>query len=76
MNMNVSRYKFIDVFQENPDGSLAPKRVISINGITFSPGIAFSPGVAFGGVDFHRYKYLDIVAEEREGVLIIRGFFK
>lgn len=72
----MNRYKFLDIFRENPNGSLSPKRTISVNGITFGSGVAFSPGVAFGGVDFHRFKYLDIAAEEQDGVLVIKGFFK
>jgi len=72
----MNRYEFLDIFKKNPDGSLSPKRVININGITFSPGVSFTQGVTFGGVDFHRFKYLDIAAEEQNGVLIIRGFFK
>jgi len=72
----MNRYKFLDIFKENPDGSLSPKHVININGVTFGPGVAFTPGVAFGGVDFHRFKYLDIAAEEQNGTLVIKGFFK
>lgn len=72
----MTRYKFLDIFQENPDRSLSPKRTINVNGITFGSGVDFTAGVAFGGVDFHRFKYLDIAGEERDGVLIIKGFFK
>ncbi len=72
----MNRYKFLDIFQENSDGSLSPKRVISINGITFSPGVSFSQGVSFGGIDFHRFKYFDIAAEDQNGVLVIKGFYK
>jgi len=72
----MTRYKFLDIFQENPDGSLSPKRAININGITFDRGVSFSPGVSFGGVDFHRFKYLDVAAEEQNGVLVVKGFYK
>ena len=73
----IRRYKFLNIFQENPDGSLSPKRVIYVNGITFGPGVSFGPGVAFGGVNFYQYKYLDIAVEERsDGVLIIKGFYR
>lgn len=72
----MNRYRFLDIFQENPDGSLSPRRVIGINGITFSPGVSFSQGVSFGGVDFHRFKYSDIAAEEQSGILVIKGFYK
>lgn len=72
----MKRYKFLDVFQENPDGSISPKRMINVNGITFGPGVSFGQGVSFGGVDFYQYKYLDIAAEEQNGVLIVKGFYK
>jgi len=69
-------YKFLDIFQENPDGSLTPKRRISVNGIDFGPGITFQKGVAFGGIDFHLYKYWDISGEENGEVLDIKGFYQ
>lgn len=72
----MERYKFLEIFSENSDGSLSPKKPININGVTFGQGVSFSPGVSFGGVDFHRYKYLDIAAEDQGGLLIIKGFFK
>ena len=72
-----NRYKFLDVFQENNDGSLTPKRQIFVNGVTFGPGgVAFQKGVAFGGIDFHLYKYWDIAGKEENGVLTITGFFQ
>ena len=49
------RYKFLDVFQENSDGSLTPKRSILVNGISFNSSVTFQKGVAFGGIDFHLY---------------------
>lgn len=72
----MKRYRFVDIFQENPDGTLTPRKTINVNGMVFSPGVSFGPGVAFGGVNFHEYKNLDIAAEEEEGVLIIKGFYK
>jgi hypothetical protein len=76
VNMEQKRYKFLDLFQENPDGSLTPRRQIYVNGVTFSPGVNFQKGVAFGGVDFHLYKYWDIAGKEVEGVVVIEGFFQ
>jgi hypothetical protein len=75
--METKRYKFLDIFQENSDGSLTPKKQIHVNGITFGPGgVNFQKGVAFGGVDFHLYKYWDIAVKEENGVLTIEGFYK
>lgn len=70
------RYKFLDVFQENTDGSLTPKRQIYVNGVTFGSGTTFQKGVAFGGIDFHLYKYFDIAGTEENGILTIVGFFQ
>jgi len=72
----MQRYKFLDVFQENPDGSLTPKRQIFVNNISFGPGVTFQKGVAFGGIDFHLYKYFDIAGREENNVLIIQGFYQ
>lgn len=70
------RFTFLEIFQENNDGSLVPKKQLSVNGITFSPGVVFQKGVAFGGIDFHLYKYWDIEAEDKNGVLNITGFYQ
>ncbi len=69
-------YKFLDVFQENSDGSLTPKRQIRVNGISFDSGVTFQKGVSFGGIDFHLYKYFDLAVNEDNGVLNITGFYQ
>lgn len=76
--MDFKPYNFFDVFAENPDGTLSPKRRISVNGISFGPEFAFSSGVAFGGIDFHKYKSQKIAGEEdqQNSALIIRGFYE
>lgn len=68
------KYKFLEVFQENSDGSLTPRMQIMVNGISFNSSVTFQKGVAFGGIDFHLYKYWDILAQEKNGVLDIKGF--
>ena len=72
----MNRYRFLDIFQENPNGSLSPRVRININGVEFGPGVTFSQGVSFGGVDIYQYRNLDIAAEEQNGVLVIRGFYR
>lgn len=76
MHMDLQQYDFLDVFQENPDGTLSTKRTISINGVHFGPEVTFGPGVSVGGVDFHKFKYRPIAGEELNGSLVIRGFFQ
>jgi len=70
----MAKFRFFEIFLENPDGSLSPVRPIIVNGVRFGRGVSFGPGVSFGGVDFHRYKNLDIVAEQQGEELIIQGF--
>ncbi len=72
----MARKKFWEIFRENHDGSLAPIKTISVNGVSFDPQVSFGPGVQFGGVNFHLYKNLDVAVEEREGVLVIKGIYK
>ncbi len=73
----MSKKGFKEIFQENPDGSLSPKKTIEINGITANPSIKFHKGVYFYGIDFHEYKHVDIAVEEKkEGILEIKGFYK
>ena len=70
------RIPFHQVFKENEDGTLTPLRAIHVNGVTFGQGVSFGKGVSIGGVNFFDYKGLDIAAEEQNGVLSIKGFFK
>lgn len=72
----MNRYPFDAIFQTNPDGSLSPKKVIRVNSITIGPGVSFGHGVSFGGVDFTTYRRFDIAAEDSDGVLVIKGFYK
>ena len=72
------RYKFTDIFQELPDGSLSPKEPIEVNGTVFGPGTTFQKGVVYGGIDFHLFKYRDIAitsVENEEGPKKIYGFY-
>ena len=71
----MKRFKFSEVFQENSDGSLTPRKQIFVNGISFGPGVNFTKGVSFGGVDFHLFKGKDVAVNEVNGSLIIIGFF-
>jgi len=75
----MTRYRFGDIFQENPDGSLTLLKKIDVNGVIFDPTVArisFGPGLNISGVNFHLFKYLDIAAEEQNGTLVIQGFYK
>ncbi len=70
------RYRFEDLFTINPDGSITPRTVIQIGGITMSPGVTFGSGVSFSGVDIHRFKGCDIEADKKGKVIQIKGFYQ
>lgn len=75
----LAKYKFSDVFQENPDGTISPKVTVSINGVTLmANSMSIGKGVFFGGVDLHQYKNVDIAGEYNDpgDTLEIKGFYK
>lgn len=72
----MNKYRFSDIFQENPDGSLSPRVRMRVNGIEFGPGMSFSPGTSLGGIDFFQYKNLDIAADIDNEILVLRGFYR
>ncbi len=72
----MSKHPFGEIFQENSDGSLSPKRTIVVNGVTFGPEVTFGTGVTLGGIDFHQYKHMSIAIEEEDGVLAVKGFYR
>ncbi|MCK5022108.1 MAG: hypothetical protein KAR54_02580 [Candidatus Pacebacteria bacterium] len=73
--MDTQKYLFSEVFIENPDGSLSPRRTIKVNGIRFDQSVTFSQDVTLGGINFHKYKNLPIAGEESDDILIIHGFY-
>lgn len=72
------RYKFDDLFTENPDGSLTPKKTIRIGSATFGSSVTFKPGVIFSGVNIFDFKGCDIEVEEDQAtkILSVKGFYK
>ena len=73
----MGRFQFSEIFQENPDGTLSPKNRIIVNGITIGPQAHFRPGVKFAGIDFFKYRHMDIAAEAQAPDLYeIKGFYK
>jgi hypothetical protein len=70
------RKSFWDIFRENPDGSLTPTKAISVNGISFGTQATFGPGVSISGLDFHLFRNLDVAVEEKDGTLVLKGFYK
>jgi hypothetical protein len=69
------RYNFDEIFDENVDGSLTPRRTIRIGGATIGPGLTFRQGVNFSGIDFFQIRGRAIEANEEAGILVIRGYY-
>jgi hypothetical protein len=69
--------KFWDVFQQNSNGSISPKKTIKIAGVTLSLGVSFTKGVTFGGIDFFNSNYYgkDLEIEEEGDILVIKGIY-
>ena len=70
------KYNFNQIFLENPNGTLTPRLTVQIGGAIFGPQVNFGPGVSFGGVNIFDFKGFPIEAEEENGILIIKGFYK
>lgn len=67
---------FSDVFQENADGTITPKRNVQIGAATIGSQITFGKGVSFGGINIFDFKDLPVEADDVGGVLVIKGFYK
>jgi hypothetical protein len=66
MTMTHKNYKFLDIFEKRPDGSLSTKVPIEINGVGFAAGTLFVRGVLYGGIDFYMYETKEIAVETEE----------
>ena len=73
--MNEQRLKFSDIFKVYPDGSIEPVRNVKIGGIQFGPGVRFGKGISFSGVDVSLYVGRDLLTEEQDGTLVIKGIY-
>jgi len=69
------RYRFNQIFRQNPNGSLSPLQPVNINGITFGPGVSVGPGVFFGGINIFDFLNNAIEADEINGIFVVRGFY-
>jgi hypothetical protein len=70
------RKKFRDVFKEDKDEKLTLLNDIVVKGERFSKEQIFALDEPIGGVNFHKYRYLDLAVEVGEGgVLTIVGFY-
>ena len=72
----MKKYRFLEIFKEEPDGSLTTIRKIKVNGVIFNIDTSFTNTICIGGINFHMFKHLDIAVEEMDNLLIIKGFYK
>lgn len=73
------KYKFEEIFKENEDKTLSPKKRIRVGDVIFSPEVKFSDGVSFNGIDIYKFKGHDIEAkinyDGNKDILIITGIY-
>lgn len=70
------RKKFRDIFKEDKDETLTLLRDIIVKGEKFTKDQIFALNETIAGVDFHKYRYLDLAVEVgTDGVLTIVGFY-
>jgi hypothetical protein len=68
------RMRFDQLFSVQ-NGTVTPKTVVAIGGVTMSPGVSFGSGVSFSGVDLTQHIGKDVEAELVNGVYVISGFY-
>lgn len=75
--MPKERKKFREIFQENEKEELTLLFPIEVKGEKFSKDYTFGTDDKLGGVNFHKYRYLDlaVVKEEGSDELKIVGFY-
>lgn len=71
----MARVSFDSIFTINRDGSIEPKQVVRIGGVTLSPGVKFSKGVAFGGVDITQYAGHELEITTDNGIIVVTGIY-
>ena len=69
-------YKFNEIFQENPNGTLTPIRTIRLGSATLGSSVTFGTGVSFDGINVFDFKNFAIEADEENGVLVIKGYYQ
>jgi hypothetical protein len=69
--------KFKEIFDENSNEELTLLFDVEVKGVRFKKGYTFCSDDELGGVNFHKYRYLDLaVIVKNEGAeLEIVGFY-
>jgi hypothetical protein len=64
---------FSEVFTANPDGSVAPKVQVEINGVTLSPGSVCSKGTLYGGLDLAGMQGKKLLTTHKGNLVVVKG---
>ena len=70
----MDRKKFVEIFKEKGD-TLTLLMDVKVKEQSFKKGKSFTDKEGLAGVDFHKFRYLDIAGKETGGVFEITGFF-
>ncbi len=75
--MAKERKTFRDIFEENSKEELALLFDVEVKGEKFKKGHKFTASDDLAGVNFHKYRYLDLAVEQdpENGVLKLLGFY-
>jgi len=64
---------FSDVFLANPDGTVAPKVQVEVNGVTLSPGSVCSKGTLYGGLDLSAMQGKKLLTTHKGNLVVVKG---
>jgi hypothetical protein len=64
---------FSELFTANPDGSVAPKVQLEVNGVTLSPGTVCSKGTLYGGQDLSAMKGKKLLTTHKGNLVVVKG---
>lgn len=75
--MQKERRKFREIFSENDNKELTLLFPVEVKGEKFPKGYTFCATDELNGINFHKYRYLDLAAVKEEGneELKLVGFF-
>ena len=72
----MARMAFDSIFIRNiEDGTLEPRQIVRIGGVTMGPGVKFSKGVSFGGIDLTQFIGQAFEVQIDNGVFVITGIY-
>jgi len=64
---------FSELFTANPDGSVAPKVQVEVNGVTLSPGSVCSKGTLYGGLELSALQGKKLLTTHKGKLVVVKG---